>query len=259
MSPSRIINGCLSLILLATVNAGYGQSAPVTVADIEKMLTAKISEAVIVARVRQAGVPVPLSIDEIIALKQLGASDNLIETALKPTQAATGNEVSSPAEKRLEMGVYARRAEAWIELEPELVSIKQSSAFKVYTGGIETNGYITAASSKTTLKTPIDVMLVTSEGVSASEYQLVKLRSSSKGTAREFRVGKAGFTGGNSGVDRDKIAIDFKKIGPRQFTVTLPSSVVAGEYAFLPPMAAGGGNFGQIASGGKAYTFRVLE
>ena len=170
MRTNRLKIVCLGLILLTVPNAGYGQGASLASADIEKMLAAKISEGVIVARVKQSGAPVTLSIDEIIALKKLGASDTLIETIMNPVQATAGREASPASDTKMELGVYAKKEGAWIALEPELVSIKQSSGFKMYTGGVDTNGYIGGASSKATLKTPLEIMLVTAEGVSASEY-----------------------------------------------------------------------------------------
>lgn len=249
------------IIVVMSLNAQETtQKAALTSLDIEKMLSAKISEAVIVARVRQSGAPIVLSIDEIVALKKLGASDSFFETIMNPALATTVAAASPATSGKLEVGAYAKKGESWIALEPEIVNIKQSSAFKVYTGGVDTNGQIAGASSKTTLKTPIEIMLITPEGVSAAEYVLVRLASSGKKDNREFRVGRFGFGGGKSGVDRDKVAFDFKKLGPGQFTINLSSSVVAGEYSFLPPLAAGGGNFGgPLASGGKAYSFRVLE
>lgn len=222
---------------------------------IVKMVKAGLAETVILSMVSQQPGNYSTNVDDLIALKQAGVSDKVVSA-----MAAKAVGGASAADTKMELGVYAKKEGAWIALEPELVSIKQSSAFRMYTGGVDTNGYIGGASSKTTLKTPLEIMLVTAEGVSASEYQLVRLRPSNKNNTREFRVGRFGFGGGKSGVDRDKVTFDFKKLAPRQFTINLPSSVVAGEYAFLPPMATGGGSFGgPLASGGKAFTFRVLE
>lgn len=261
MSLRAVVFALGAIIVGISLNAQEtGQKAALTSADIEKMLSAKISEAVIVARVGQSGAPVMLSIDEIVAFKKLGASDFLFEAIMNPVLPSTGAAASSATSTKLEVGVYAKKGDSWIALEPEIVNNKQQSGFRIYTGGVNTNGTIAGASGKTTLKTPIEIMLIAPEGVSAAEYVLVRLISSSKNNIREFRVGRFGLGGGKSGVDRDKVAFEFKKLGPGQFAIGLPSSVVAGEYAFLPPSASGGGSFGgPIASGGKAYTFRVLE
>jgi hypothetical protein len=104
------------------------------------------------------------------------------------------------------------------------------------------------------------MLLVTPDGVNAAEYQLVRLRPSNKGNAREFRVARVGLGGGKSGVHRDKVAFEFAKVQARQFTISLPSAIGLGEYAFLPPVSGGGGSFdGFVASGGKVFTFGVLE
>jgi len=252
MIVQTLIVGFLALRTLL-----LGQGSVVTSTDIEKMLTAKISDAIIVGHVRQTGSPVTLSIDEIITLKKLGASDTLIESIMNPAPAIASKSLVSSGTK-LELGVYAKKGEAWVEIATEVVNFKSSGILKAYTFRMDLNGRISGGSSRTTLKTPIEIMLITPEGVNANEYQLVRLRP--KDTLREFRMMSSGIGGAKSGVDRDAVAYDFKKIGPGQFTINLPSSVVAGEYAFLPPMGAGGGGMGGPgASLGKAYTFRVLE
>lgn len=243
-------------IWLTLISQGHGQTTVLTSSEIEKMLAAKISEAIIVARVNQAGLPIALSVDEIINLKKLGASDTLIESILSPSQ--KGAATAPARDTKLEVGVYARKAGNWVEVGPEVVNFKSSSPFKAYTFRMDMNGHIGGASSRTTLKTPIEIMLITAEGISASEFQLVRLRL--KNTHREFRFMSSGLGGAKSGVDRDAVPYDFKKIMPGQFTINLPASVVAGEYAFLPPMGGGAGGIGSPgATLGKAYTFRVLE
>jgi hypothetical protein len=250
-------------LLVSSVIFGQPVQKQTSIDDIIEMSKAGLSESLIITTLRKEGQAFTLRPADLVRLKQSGVSDAVMQAMLDPSSSTSTAPVvaaSAPASPTMELGVYAMKEGAWIALEPELVNIKQSSVYKIYAGGIDTNGYINGASSKTTLRTPIEITLVTSEGVSASEYQLVRLRASNKNNTREFRVGRFGLGGGKSGVDRDKITFDFKKIQPRQFTITLPSSVVAGEYAFLPPMSGGGGSFGgQLASGGKAFTFRVLE
>ena len=247
------------------------QGPAITVTDIEMLLAVKMTDDVIIAKAKRFGKPVELSTEEMISLKRAGASDSLIrqlltigaaggsaEAVLGNTQPATPSN-SPPSEPKLELGVYAKKGDAWMEISSEVVNVKSSGILKMYTFRMDLNGRISGASSKTTLKTPIEIMLMTAEGVSANEYQLVRLKS--KDTVREFRFASSGLGGAKSGVDRDAITFDFKKLRAGQFTISLPSSVVAGEYAFLPPMGVGGGGMGggPGASIGKAYTFRVLE
>ena len=246
--------------LLLSILSFLLHAQSVSVADIEKMIDAKISTGIIAGLVRQSGKPIGLSTEDILRLKAKGAPDALIEAILNPGPAAApvaATAAAPAAQGKMEIGVYAKRDGAWLELTPEVVNVRYSSPFKAYTFRMDLNGRINGASSKVTLKTPIEILLITPEGVNANEYQLVRLRT--KPDAREFRTASAGIGGAKSGVERDAISFDYKKTGPGQFLIPLPSSVVAGEYAFLPPAATGGGIGGPAGSTGKAYTFRVLE
>ena len=250
-----MLNGLRAVVCLTSGFVGYGQTIGSTATDIEKMLAAKMSESVIIAKVKQDA-PVSLTVDEIIRLKALGASDTLIENILRPTQAIAPP--LSAQETRLEQGVYAQKEGKWVEVVPELVNLKSSGILKAYTFRMDLNGKIAGASSKSTLKTPLDILLVTPEGVNASEYILVRLRV--KATFREYRSASSGVGGTKVGVERDVISFDYTKTQPGQYRLKLPSTVVAGEYAFLPPMGAGVGAMGGPgATAGKAYTFRVAE
>jgi hypothetical protein len=239
------------------------QDPTLTVADIEMLLSVKMTDDVIIAKAKRSGKPVELSTEEMIHLKKAGASDNLIRqlltvgTAPGLSEAVPANTQALAAARR-ELGVYYKTGQIWMELLTEVVNFKSSGLLKAYTFRMDLNGMIAGASSKKTLKTPIEILLVTPEGVNANEYQLVRLKA--KGTQREFRYMSSGVGGAKSGVERDAVAFDFRKLEPGQFSISLPSSVVAGEYAFLPPMGpVGGGLGGPGATMGKAYTFRVLE
>ena len=257
----------LNFLTLFAVALGLQAQGPaITFAEIEALLSVKMADDVIIARANRSGKPVELSTEEMISLKKTGASDTLIRQLLTigtvgavPLSVATGQPPVPAGEPKLEIGVYAKKGADWVEISSEVVNVKSSGVLKMYTFRMDLNGRISGASSKTTLKTPIEIMLISAEGVSANEYQLVRLKS--KDTVREFRFASSGLGGAKSGVDRDAIAFDFKKLRAGQFTINLPSSVVAGEYAFLPPMGVGGSGMGggPGASMGKAYTFRVLE
>ena len=91
------------IVLLWMTAACWAQS--LTPTDIERLLKARISEAVIIATVQQAG-PVTVPADEVIKLKQLGASDTLLQGIMKkPVDVVGGALEKRPA---LDLGVYAR-------------------------------------------------------------------------------------------------------------------------------------------------------
>ncbi len=254
----KVSRSVFGVALLGALS-GVAMANDVTAADIEKMLNAKISDSIIVGHVRQSGKAVILTVDDIIRLKSMGAGDGLLQNIQLPQGVPAGVVDPPPAGPRgMEVGVYAKKGEDWLEIATEVVNFKTSGILKAYTFRQDVNGKINGASSRTTLKTPIEIFLVTAEGISATEFQLVRLRE--KDTYREFRVASAGLGGAKSGVERDAVAFDHKKLGPGRFKIALPSTVVAGEYAFIPPTGTTGtGPGGAGAALGKAYTFRVLE
>lgn len=268
----------LSVVGIATAATATqdtaGSSPGLTTDQVIQMVEAGLGEDLIITRLRRDGKAFNLEVEEMLRLKKAGVSDSILKVMVDPKAAAATDQLVPPAVggtgagsalglefSRLEAGIYAKSDGEWIELEPEGVTVKQGSGFRMYTGGVNTNARLAGASSKITLRSPVEVLIVTLEGVSASEFQLVRLESSIKRNMREFRVGKFGFTGNKTGIEESKkVEFEHKRIGPRHFSITLPSSVVAGEYAFLPSAAMGGGSFGgPLAAPGKAYSIRVLE
>lgn len=64
---------------------------PMTRAEVEKLIKAGISDAVIVEKAKKTGV-VKLSADDIVALKQAGASDDLIKELIANERRATAEQ-----------------------------------------------------------------------------------------------------------------------------------------------------------------------
>ena len=120
------------------------------------------------------------------------------------------------------------------------------------------NGNVDGPSSKTSVKTPLEVLIVTQEGIAATEYQFLRLRVNKD--YREFRSVTGGIMNQRSGAMRDLIPFETKKISPRNFVVVLPTSIGAGEYGFLPPGAGGSSTTNAVsASYGKMFTVHVVE
>lgn len=254
--------------VFAIAIAAHAQGPVVTVADIEMLVSAKMSDDVIIARAKRSGKPLDLSTEEMISLKKAGASDSLIrqlltigasssspQTASAPTQTAAANQ--------REIGAYFKRGDEWVELLAEVVNFKSGGAIKsLASAGIvkkDLNGLLVGQHSRNSIKTPLEILIVAPEGVGATEYQLLRLREN-KGN-REFRSVTGGILNSQSGAMRDMVPFEGTRIAPRQFQVLLPANLGAGEYGFLPPGGANGGGIVGTPTGGqgKMFTFRLVE
>jgi hypothetical protein len=277
----------LTASLLIAQGLSFGQApAKLSVNDIVKMLQAKISESIIVAKVKKSGTAFDLSADQLVTLKKAGGSDSLMEVLLDPAKPYSATPASvvtaapapaaepTPAPARtnpaptstpmatFDIGVYLKKGGEWIETRPEIVNWKTGGTIKSFaSAGIvkkDLNGNVDGPSSKNSVKTPLEVLIVAPEGVAAEEYQLLRLRVNKD--YREFRSVTGGILNQRSGAMRDLIPFESKKLASRQFLVVVPQSIGAGEYGFLPPGAGGSSTTNAVSSQyGKMYTFHVIE
>jgi hypothetical protein len=277
----------LTASLLIAQGLSFGQApAKLSVNDIVKMLQAKISESIIVAKVKKSGTAFDLSADQLVTLKKAGGSDSLMEVLLDPAKPYSATPASvvtaapapaaepTPAPARtnpaptstpmatFDIGVYLKKGGEWIETRPEIVNWKTGGTIKSFaSAGVvkkDLNGNVDGPSSKNSVKTPLEVLIVAPEGVAAEEYQLLRLRVNKD--YREFRSVTGGILNQRSGAMRDLIPFESKKLDSRQFLVVVPQSIGAGEYGFLPPGAGGSSTTNAVSSQyGKMYTFHVIE
>jgi hypothetical protein len=142
------------------------------------------------------------------------------------------------------------------EMEPEVVNwqtggvAKSRATLFILKGDL--NGKVMKRTSPTQMKTPLEFLIKTIEGTSATEYQLLRLHQ--KGDRREFRSVTGGVLHQSGGAQRDEVSFQPEKIGNRLWRVRL-DSLQAGEYGFLAP----GTSSVSISASGKMYTFGVLE
>jgi hypothetical protein len=295
-SETRSSVAMLAIALLLIVGPLHGQQAPaaaqagpvLSVDDAIAMLEAKIAEGVIVLRIRKSAQPYDLSPQQMVALKKAGASDALLTFMMDPSQpytpslsalpaaaaaaapapapvaAPVGAAAPSPAtpSASLEIGVYLKKSGEWSEIRPEIVNWKTGGTIKnLATVGVvkkDLNGNVDGPTSRTSVKTPVEVLLVTAEGVAPEEYQLLRLRVNKN--YREFRSVTGGILNQRSGAMRDLIPFEAKKISSRNFSLIVPASLGAGEYGILPPGAGGSSTTAAVSSQyGKLYTFKVVD
>jgi hypothetical protein len=227
-----------------------------------KMVKATMGDDLIINMINTQPSAFALAPDDLIALKSGGVSDKIISAMLLKSAAPAAPALTTsaiPASGLVhEVGVYYKKAGAWTDLEPEVISFKSGGVLKqLATDGIvkgDMNGNIKGAHAKIEATTPVEILIYTPEGVAATEYQLLLLHAS--GNSREFRTVTGGVFHKSGGASRDAVDFDAKKIASRTYSITL-SNLKPGEYGLLPPSSGDAtGSSGRI---GKLYTFHLIE
>ncbi len=270
----------LAAVLLLAAGAVFSQSnKPLTNDDVVQMVKGGFDESTTIAAIDSAATNFDTSVQALMALKTAGVSEKVISSMLvatkkkseaaKPTAVAASPAAANPDVPE-DMGVYTKLKGSLAEVYAEPVSWKSGGVGKsMLTGGF-TKGHVNATvsgpKSKLQLGTPIEFVIKCAEGVTPSEYMLLKLDE--KGDRREFRAVTGGVYHSSSGLEKDAIKFDFQKIAPRTFKIAL-AGLKKGEYGFLPPGSGsvggtGGGASGQTVQGGsmtsgKLYSFGVIE
>ncbi len=196
--------------------------------------------------------------DALISLKQAGLSDPVLAAmSNKARRQITG---TPPAEVQVspvnEIGVYFKDKNGqWQPMESEAVHVKSGGFVKsTLTRNIikeDRNGVVSGREASLLLPRPIEFLIYTPEGVTASEYELVRFRLNSKD--REFRVLTGGVIHSTGGAQRDDVPIKLTKVGPRAWSFRLAADTPGAEYGILPP------GTGNVTNGGKIYTFAISE
>jgi hypothetical protein len=196
--------------------------------------------------------------DTLIALKKAGLSDIILTAMAGKARRQITNVDTRPIEVSPvnEIGVYYKDKDGrWTLMDSEAVHVKSGGFVKsTLTHGIikeDRNGVVTGRESKLLLPRPIEFLIFTPEGVTASEYELLAFRLNSKD--REFRVLTGGVIHSTGGAKRDDVPFTLTKIAPRTWTFTLGQDTPGAEYGILPP------GTGNVTNGGKIYTFAISE
>ncbi len=242
--------------------------------SIIQLLKIGFDDDTIIAKIQKTKHSFDMSTQGLIALKQAGASNRLIQFMMDPAKFAQkpvppadanparpgviGSLLGPSVALPTEIGVYTMRESQWVEVQPEVVNWKTGGVLKrVATAGIvkgDVNGNIRGPHSRNEIKTPIEFLIVTPEGVAITEYQLIHLNENKDD--REFRTVTGGVFHSSGGATRDLLQFDGTKLASRTFSVKL-ISLAAGEYGFLPPGTAVPGN--ALGSQAKMYTFRIAN
>lgn len=268
-----------------TISAGQAMAGPpsasaatgMTMDDVLKLVKAGIGEEIIIQQLKKNHRAFDLTTEQLIQLKTASVSDRIVQVMIDPSHGENGMQPISPAPASLpaavaapgvlppssqpategpvptEVGVYTNKAGQWVEITPEIVNWKTGGVVKsVATVGVvrgDVNGHVTGTASPNVPAMPLEFLIVTSEGVASSEYQLVHLHVAKQN--REFRTVTGGVFHAESGTAHDRLQFEAAKVAPHVFRVSLQWNLGPGEYGFLPP--------GSTGSSGKIYSFRVAR
>ncbi len=157
-----------------------------------------------------------------------------------PQHPAAGDR--KPAAVLSKPGVYVRKADQWVEVSSESVTLKKG---KLKRG--EMTGVLPGVQSPNAFHHPLSFIIVTPGSSNISDFTLVLLHS--KKEEREFRIDASRLRG------KDLLPFTPSKISDKNYQVEFTQG--AGEYGFVAP----GANEAESASNEyrKIYTFRVVQ
>jgi hypothetical protein len=271
----------IAAILLLAAGAAFSQSnKPLANDDVVQMVKGGFDESTTIAAIEASDTNFDTSVQALMALKTAGISEKVISAMLAATKKKT--EAAKPAAPAAaaapaanpdvpdDIGVYTKLKGALAEVYAEVVSWKSGGVGKSMLSMGMTKGHVNATvsgpKSKLQLGVPAEFVIKCAEGVTPSEYMLLKLDE--KGDRREFRAVTGGVYHSSGGAEKDAIKFDFQKIAARTYKIVL-TGLKKGEYGILPPGggsvgAVGGGASGQTVQGGsmqagKLYTFGIIE
>ena len=267
MLPRAIVLGTVLLLLgLSTCPAQeFSARAParaMTNQDVIDMVGLGLSEGVIVDKVRIAqATDFDTSVTGLRVLKAAKVGDEVIRAMVNahPVGASSRNSATPIATNGAvpeEIGVYCVHHGQLEQMDPEIVGWKTGGVLKeIVTLGFDrghVNGKVMKPKGPVRLSNPLEFVVKTPEGTSATEYQLLQLYK--KGNRREFRAVTGGILHVSAGAERTALTFNPEKIAARTWRIKL-QGLPSGEYGFLPP----GYTSSSIGSSGKMYTFSIVE
>jgi hypothetical protein len=223
--------------------------------DVIDMVKAGLDEKTISKAIETSETVFDTTPQTLILLKNAGVSDGILSSMLSGGAPKAAPSESDKVPK--EVGIYWVKDGNPSEVGAEVVNFRTGGVGKmILTDGLDkghTNGVVNGPHSKTQALNPAQFIIVTYEGVTASEYLLVRLDK--KNDRREFRQETGGVFHKSSGAGRNEVGFDAVKLAPRTYRVKL-GNLTAGEYGFLPPI---GPENRTASANGRIYSFSILE
>jgi hypothetical protein len=267
----------LSLAAMSALARPQQSNGPLTDQDVLQMVRAGFDDTTILRYIQANDVDFDLSVSAMVALKNAGVSQSLIQSMLSievakkelgvdAALAAIAATSINPTGDGVD--VFVLQNGHLIPVEPETVRWRPSSGLRsIATFGMNkgpVSGSVLGPHSDLVSRwpplnlVPLDIAfyVLCPKGSSASDFQLFHL--SEKGDRREFRI----LTGtGNPEIARviggpeNTVPFTLENVAPRVYKITLPNLNV-GEYGFLAPTTEVRAS---SPSQGKMYTFRLVE
>jgi hypothetical protein len=282
MRRHKLAYGLLAFALAASLCLGQQASRKLTNKDVMDLVALGFSDDTILDKIHSAeATGFDTSISALKALKAAKVSEPVIRAMMNPHPGAGAAPAPAPlppptpaaepvpAEPAptappvklvghlpAEVGLYVMRKGRLAEMDPEIVGWQTGGALKhVATLGLDkghVNGKVMNSKSPLQLACPVEFIIKTPEGTSATEYQLLHLDQ--KEDRREFRAVTGGVVHSSGGAERNLVSFESEKIGNRVWRIAI-KNLPQGEYGFLPP----GVNSASLSSSGKIYSFGVME
>jgi hypothetical protein len=279
--------GLVALLFLAFTSFLAAQQA-LNNDSVIKMVKAGLSDDVIVATINANPGAYDASPDGLIALKQAGVTNKVIDaivaksTASGPDSAPPDAAPSSsappepPAPPQFaplppgvdNIGAYYRDSGGnWQPLPAEVVIFQSGGLVKhVASAGLvkeDLNGLVGGMRSRLVVSTPITFILQVPPGRTASDYELIHLHVVNNN--RQFQSVAGGLIHDSSSSLRDEIDFSSKQIGPSAYEIVLNNGLGEGEFGFLAPQGTGAGTGTDTgspktpASSGQIFTFAIVN
>ena len=229
--------------------------------DVIDLVTLGLGDDLIIQKIQSSSrTSFDTSVAGLKSLKAAKVSDAVVRVMLNPHAASAPAAANLRAENDSnlpkEVGVYVMIRGKTTEIEPEIVGWQTGGVLKTLaTVGFDkghVNGKIMHSHSPLQIANPVEFIIRTPEGTSATEYQLLELYV--KGNRREFRAMTGGVFHASGGAERTSREFKPEKIGERTWRIQL-QNLGRGEYGFLPP----GISSASISASGKMYTFGIKE
>jgi len=224
---------------------------PLTNEDIIEMTKGGLGDGIITTAIETNKTQFDTNPQALIKLKNSGVSDSV----LSAMQKSNANSLStSSASYPSESGIYAEKDGQLAELGAEPVNYRTGGTAEKFLTGMDkghTNGVVNGAHSELHVSPRSRFVLVTFEGITPSEYLLVKLEE--KKNSREFREETVHMFSKSSGPGQSAIQFSFHRLAPRTYQIDI-ESLAPGEYGFLPPVGLDNKN---AQANGRIFTFSV--
>jgi hypothetical protein len=271
--------GLVALLFLAFTSLLTAQQA-LNNDSVIKMVKAGLTDDVIVATINANPGAYDASPDGLIALKQAGVSNKVIDAIVAKSSASAPDSAqpSAPASPEppappqfapLPPGVdnigayYKDSGGNWQPLPAEVVIFQSGGLVKhVASAGLvkeDLNGLVGGMRSRLVVSTPVTFILHVPDGHTASDYELIHLHPS--GNNRQFQSVAGGLGHDSSSSLRDEIDFSSKQIGPSAYEIVLNNGLGDGEFGFLAPQATGADAASPKgpASSGQIFTFAIVN